>query len=461
MKITKFKFNFIICICLLVSILTIKPVYAAGLSVSASKSTAYVGDSITFTVKVSGAAGKINVSGAVTDSVFLDNTSKSYTVKATSPGSISVSASGVIADYDTAQDKTVSSSKTVTIKEKSSSSNGSNSSGNQTSSSNNNQNDTPDDSKKEEKKSNINSLSSLSVSSGTLTPKFNSSKTEYSVNLSADQTTINVSAKATDSKAKVSGTGEHSLKPGKNTIAVTCTAEDGSKKKYTITVNVDEKPVTYTDFDGKSLGVVSNLEGIEGPDKSFEKTKVTLNDKEVDAWKSEKLNKTVVYLVNENNEKGYYVYENGKIVSHFQPVSFAGMNMYIVDVPQKEISGMKFQDLTIEEQKIPGWIFNDTSLSSYELFYAMQENGEMAYYLHEKQTNTFMPYPETFLEYPKQLENVKQEIQSTKLFRNVFIGTTALFVVTTVAFAYLYLNFKKKSIAAVKEYIERRHDDEE
>lgn len=52
-----------------------------------------------------------------------------------------------------------------------------------------------------------------------------------------------VKATPVSSKAKVSGTGNITLKEGKNTVNVVVTAENGSKRTYSITVNV---PVTET-----------------------------------------------------------------------------------------------------------------------------------------------------------------------------------------------------------------------
>ena len=68
--------------------LPVKLFAAGGLSVSASAGSVYVGDSVTFTVSASNSAGNVNISGAVNDSIWLDNSSQSYTVKATSAGTI-------------------------------------------------------------------------------------------------------------------------------------------------------------------------------------------------------------------------------------------------------------------------------------------------------------------------------------------------------------------------------------
>lgn len=81
-------------------------------------------------------------------------------------------------------------------------------------------------------------LSSLSVSNGSIS--FNKDTTSYSVKVGSDVTSINVSASAEDSGAKVSGTGTKSLNYGDNKISVVVTAPSGDKKTYTITVNRED-----------------------------------------------------------------------------------------------------------------------------------------------------------------------------------------------------------------------------
>ena len=106
------------------------------------------------------------------------------------------------------------------------------------------------------------------------------------------------------------------------------------------------------------------------------------------------MNKTIVYLMDENNEKNFYLFEDGKVTSKFVPISLNGINMFIVDIPEnnQEIKGMKYTTLSIEKQDIPGWLFENDKLENYELIYVMLENGNMGYYLHEKTENTLMLY---------------------------------------------------------------------
>lgn len=85
-----------------------------------------------------------------------------------------------------------------------------------------------------------NSLSSLSVTNYNLDKKFNTNTTSYSISVASDVKSINVNAKASDSKAKVTIYGTNSLKAGKNTVSVVVVAENGDKKTYTITVNKEK-----------------------------------------------------------------------------------------------------------------------------------------------------------------------------------------------------------------------------
>lgn len=85
-------------------------------------------------------------------------------------------------------------------------------------------------------KSNNSYLKTLQVNQEGLSPNFNKSKTNYSITIGQNISSLNVTALPEDSTAKVSVTGNTGLKNGDNKIYVTVTAQDGTKKVYTITV---------------------------------------------------------------------------------------------------------------------------------------------------------------------------------------------------------------------------------
>ena len=70
------------------------------------------------------------------------------------------------------------------------------------------------------------SLSSLTVSEGTLTPAFNSSTFDYSVNVENSVSFITITAVANDPNATVIGDGVKQLNVGANPFKITVTAED-------------------------------------------------------------------------------------------------------------------------------------------------------------------------------------------------------------------------------------------
>ena len=80
------------------------------------------------------------------------------------------------------------------------------------------------------------SLSELTPSAGQLSPAFSPEITEYAVYVPYETTKISLSATARDSKALGVTQPDASLKEGDNLLTVTCTAEDGTTRDYTVHV---------------------------------------------------------------------------------------------------------------------------------------------------------------------------------------------------------------------------------
>ena len=260
-------------------------VQAANVGISVSNSNPKVNESITIIVSGTAAqwdlqlmAGETllkrdsNTSG-VTDSTI----SFSVTYTPTEPGTVNISLQGeYIGENDATQTKVTGASRSISVKQEEN--NNSNNSNNDSSS-----NNKPTDTEEEEKSSNAN-LASLTIGSGTLTPKFNKSTTTYAVTLEDDVTSLTVNAKAEDSKAKVEISGNTNLKQGKNPITILVTAEDGTKKTYTINAIKDgtqeeeeEEEEEETTSTYVRLGLESlNIEGVT-LDPKFDSSTYTYN----------------------------------------------------------------------------------------------------------------------------------------------------------------------------------------
>lgn len=430
------------------------PVYAAGFSVSKSTSSVVPGGTFTVSVSVSG-EGRFNFSasnGSVSSSSQWIAGSGSVSVKAGSSGTVTVSVTA--ADVSASDGETaITGSRSVSVainapatSNSSNTSNSSSTSNNTTSNTNgagNNTNSTETtqqstETKKEEvKKSNVNTLASLTVSTGELSPAFDGNNTNYEVNVDAKTSSISIDAKATDAKASVSGTGGHDLQVGTNTLQVVCKAEDGSSKTYTITVNVDETPLVYLKHGKQKLGVVRNVNDLGIPE-SFEATTIKIDDNDVTAYHSNNMDKTILYLVNEKGEKNFYLYDEKEgVTSIFIPVTVLGRNVYIIDVKKDDIKvdNVKFNKVQIDNNTFNGWTFKDDK--NYSLIEVMNQKGEKVIYQYEATENTLQFYHQV-----KQ-EQIEQPKQKKSILTYVFAATTVIFaLISLVIVRYLYI-YKK------------------
>ena len=423
-------------------------VYAAGFSVSKSASSVAPGGKFTVTVSCPNSVSTVNVSasnGSVSqNTLVVDNESASVTVTVGSSGTVTVSVS--VDGYEYGCRNPVSGSRAVSVAinapSGNNSSNKNSSSGSSNNSTNSNAGSTTDNAdtttqqteekKDETKKSNVNTLASLTVSAGELSPAFDGNNTNYEVNVDAKVTSITINAKATDAKASVSGTGEHALQVGANTLQVVCKAEDGSSKTYTITVNVDETPLVYLKHNKQKLGVVRNVKDLGIPE-TFEATTIKIDDNDVTAYHSNNMNKTILYLVNEKGEKNFYLYDEKEgVISIFIPVTVLGRNVYIIDV---KVDNVKFNKVQIDNNTFNGWTFKDDK--NYSLIEVMNQKGEKVIYQYESTENTLQLYRQV-----KQ-EQIEQPKQQKSILTYVFAATTVIFaLISLVVVRYLYI-YKK------------------
>lgn len=79
-------------------------------------------------------------------------------------------------------------------------------------------------------------LTALTISSGTLSPAFDTDTSEYTASVANSVTSITVTATARDSGATVSVSGNDSLDVGDNDVTVSITKSGSPDMSYTITV---------------------------------------------------------------------------------------------------------------------------------------------------------------------------------------------------------------------------------
>lgn len=101
-----------------------------------------------------------------------------------------------------------------------------------------------------EPKSSNNYLKELNIAGYPI--DFSKTKTSYTINIGKGITKLDITAVAEDEKAKVAISGNNNLSSGTNVIKITVTAENGSKRVYTINATV---PKSTTDCDLKTLEI--------------------------------------------------------------------------------------------------------------------------------------------------------------------------------------------------------------
>ncbi len=255
-----------ICIISLLLLSTISN--AATLSISTSKTTVAPGETFTVTVSLNGGAGKISAStsngtGSL-GNTWLDNSSATFSCTAGSSGTVTISASGLAADYTTGEDENLSRSASVTIKQPetttpSSGNNNSNTSSNNNSSSGGTTSRPSTNTTTDTRSSNSN-LSVLQIEEGAITPEFNSGTLEYQINVPNETTKLTITATPADSKAIVKIAGNEELVVGENAIEVIVTAENGSTTVYKINavraeavLNLQALNVFYINENGEKI----------------------------------------------------------------------------------------------------------------------------------------------------------------------------------------------------------------
>lgn len=200
--------------------------------------------------------------------------------------------------------------------------------------------------------------------------------TKYDITVPKNVEKVNVYAKKSSDKATVEGTGDKTLKIGENVVEVTVTAEDGTKKVYTMNITrTEEEEIKSTNAKLRSITITPT--GLT-PDFDKEKNEYTLkvgNDVEeikVSATKDDEKSKYEVIgntslKEGENEVKIIVTAEDGTT------------NIYVIKVTRepKDVFGLKELSLigiTAERKNIEINLSPDFSASVTEYICKLNEN---------------------------------------------------------------------------------------
>lgn len=452
--------SYALCFMMVISMLVFPNIEAnaANVSLGVSASTINIGDTVTVTVTVpDNVSATVDLSftssvlsfvsasadvgangGTITMNVgkysLAASNSVSVTFKASTSGTASVSAAVISAvDNDTAEEVSVGGASTsITVANQSTQQPATTPGGGE-------------DTSTETAKSADNSLASLKLSSGTLSPSFVYNVTNYTATVGYNVSSLVVSATPSNGKAtieSVTGNGNVNLQVGENTIQVVVKAENGVKATYTVVVtrlaeedttgssegeseSESQEPVVSSDvlqWNGQKLEPAETVPEEVVP-ADFSATTVMINSVETPCLTFANGNLKVLYLKNEEGTEALYVYdEEQQVVYPF--VKIDSENNYVMvllpdeaNAPAPEyysactlsiegkgvINAYQFVQPasttdTTETTETTSWFGAETFYaaepvaSDFYLIYCMNNAGEKGWYVYDSVEGTFQRY---------------------------------------------------------------------
>lgn len=418
-------------------------IFAGGVWASASASAVVVGES--FTVSISSSdmlVSELSVSCSgctITSGISRKtlDTGETQTISAimNAGSGATVSFSGVGADYTSMVEQPVSTSAYVGV----SSGGGGGGGGGASNPA------TPNAPKEkvEVVKDKDSSLSKLSASIGTLSPQFAATSFSYTLDLPFGSKEVNLEAAATSGKATVTGNGVKAISKSEEVFVIECTSEDGQVSKYEVKAVVAQKPEVEIKIGGKSFGVISNHNG-SGLSEKFKKSSISIDEKDIDTWVNEKGNMHLLYIVDEDLNSNYYLYNvKSKALEYkYIPINFDNMSFGVLEMIEGKPTrkDMKYQLLVINDIKVMGFTYNDKGWKDYNLFAGISDDGIKQMYQIETVNKKVIPLPneEWYLE-----STFKTLNDSYTMMIYLAIGSSLLAVISSV-FA-ITLGIKKRS----------------
>ena len=259
-----------------------------------------------------------------------------------------------------------------------------------------------------------NTLKSLQISPGTLSPAFSPDRTTYNATVDADVTELVVSAAANDSAAKISISGRR-MDPGSNTTTITVTAEDGSVKKYIIyttrledgqeaTTEAESKSEAVTEdasqtvnndgtvtIDGRKYSIVKDYSGITMPD-DYDTAEIDYNGGKIIAGKGLKTGLILMYLESDNGNGGFYVYdEKAKTFSPYNTVAEPEITYVVLPITNslEKPAGYALTKFTMNGKEVQVLMDADRQ---YCLFYGVSSLGEKGWFRYRVSDGSIQAY---------------------------------------------------------------------
>lgn len=331
-----------------------------------------------------------------------------------------------------------------------------------------------------------NTLSSLEISPGVLSPAFSPNVTAYTSSVSSDCASLVVSAVANDSKASVRVTGTR-MDMGLNTTTITVTAENGSTRTYTIKTtkgdSVTKEDVTNSttqdnnnktdnnngdtpqdspvqeptlNVSSKEYKIISSFEEHPLPE-GYVQSETDYNGIKITVGMGTNTRVVLAYLesVDGTGESGFYVYDSvnntfSKFIEVYQPqLSYCVLP---IDEASMELpEGYDLGKISINGKEVDAML---DSSGNYALFYGVSSTGESGWFRYNINDGTIQGYAgynivdepvfTNLLDASAQVSDKKSFSQISRLAM-IIIGVLCVIVVGLIVYIFVLSNKLTKS----------------
>ena len=269
-----------------------------------------------------------------------------------------------------------------------------------------------------------NSLKTLTISPGTLSPAFSGSRTSYSATVDNDVTSIAVSAVPVNEKASVeSVTGNSNLVVGENTVSIVVKAENGTTATYKIKVtrqaagetttepseSEEETPTVSEDdilVNNSYYRISSGFLPEELP-AGFTETMINYHGTEYKGGSFNQGTLNILYLTDpgvSENAGSFFIYDETRDTFY----NFAKMNCgesYVIALqppvdyamPENyfQTSFSLADGTTVTAYQV---IAEEGEINDFYLFYGISHNGTEGWYRYDSVEGTYQRYQEEIVE---------------------------------------------------------------